>query len=777
MPDRIKEEENAKKLDETRRIAEQLGVAYKNIESVLGEIGKELEGGKRAWDYISQKQMDVLTNLAGQEKRIRSQAELTALLLALKSRIKQTVGDEQKAYEATIRIGEVLTRQSGLLLKDHTEFVKSIAGATGEVKKGLPFWMRWRQSLTEMAEGTHRLTRANKVYVDDSGKVVTVQRTSAKIMQSISQGLMDSIRMALRGLTIWGAIAVALYEILDRTIKWSGELRRTYVQTGLIEEAQKMQLSYLSDSAKIWGDISVAMGVSAARVREFLQDIRDAGILTAELVKNLDAAFDTSAALKGISEIYGISIGDAASIIERLHISYQILGKDSRDILNISDRQVDRATALYSAMIDIASQYGAFGVKVSDTVSAFGSLLSLADAYNMNIAQVIGLYRGLLAMKFEDQTRSKALRELSLETLKSFAEMTIKAQDMSLSWKVMVATLAGERFENIIDLEKRFMDVSEAAKMIMEAAKAPFRIFFRGELGEEFSRFYKEDRENAIAMIRLIYNLNKSIYEQLDVSFELLEAIMSGEKTSAEIQKAIEESVKHAQEYMKYAERPLLLGMDIYKELRGVAGVLTEWVGRVIRLLIRIAEAVEKLAGIKRPEITPEIVGAQVGQIIEPIEEITQKILTMTKTVEQGERAILKEGMTMANMLTAMEATQKELDDLFKSLGKMTEEGVRVSEETLEYIGQKVRDTFQKMAEAFEKRFGREIDIKFEMTTYTDINALRVQVERALKEAEEKLRTKIKGAPPTEEKTSVWVTKEEREVIGAGEPVRLWRLP
>jgi len=130
--------------------------------------------------------------------------------------------------------------------------------------------------------------------------------------------------------------------------------------------------------------------------------------------------------------------------------------------------------------------------------------------------------------------------------MEDFWVLASKAADMPLSWKVMVATLSGKRFSSIWELEREFMNIGEAADLIERAALFPlwnsgvWKAISEQDVRLLFVERLERGDEKALALLRTIYSLYNSHFNQLGVGFELLKVItilnLRGKKLSKMLQ-------------------------------------------------------------------------------------------------------------------------------------------------------------------------------------------------------------------------------------------------
>jgi hypothetical protein len=674
---------------------------------------------------------EILGVLYKHDKSLFSQVDWLRIMYEIRERLLTLSGKDYAILERTVSIFEEIVKHLGAASYEAERFAKQLIYSTGPVKEGLPWYMRISRTISSMAEGTHRLTAASRVYVTQTGEVVAKQTLSASLLQSLAGGLQNMIRSLTRGLTLWAAIGVALYEIVQRSIKFNGELRTIQAAMGLIDERFRLGNTYLAQWAKVTESITRWTGRTMGEVMEWVENIRYSGILLGALGKNLDYVYHTATALEAVQRAFNVNLSEAASIIQRLQLSYGMIGEAAVSLGRSGEMIVSQATKFYLGLVNAAAPLAKLGIQTSKVVSDMGELVGLADEYDLSVRDVTTYYLSLLALKKEDVERSGALRDVSLETLRNFTQMAVKAAGMSLSWKVMVATLAGARFTNIVDLERRFMNVGEAAGMIQRAAMFPFRVGVLMQMSPQWQRAFGEQLrkgdEHAMATLRALYSLYSPLLENVGINFEMFRALTISNLTGRELTQAQKEQLKRIEEQMRYAERPVLLGMDILTETKGISGYLNKLLGWVIKGVIYLA----KLAG----------VGDVAGKIEEGMEETVRRMEEAPRVggiIDRMSAVYLED---LIEKIESVEGYMSDMEVLWEGWSEQQRaEWMRARRKELEEM---VRET--------ERITGAKIEMKMEAVV--DPQSLKGMLEEIQRELEKKMRAVLTRATATAERT------------------------
>jgi len=719
-----------------------LDKVFKDMEEELKKIGRWSEEDlrkldrrerftKERWRYLrleARTLQEILGVLHKHDRILFTQVDWLRIMHEIRERLLTVSGKDYAILERTMPIFEEITKQLGVASYEAERFTRQLIYSTGPVREGLPWYMRIGRTISSMAEGTHRLTAASRVYVTQTGEVVAKQTLSASLLQSLASGLQNMIRSLTRGLALWAAIGVALYEIVQRSIKFNGELRTIQAGMGLIDERFRLGNTYLVQWVRVAETITRWTGRTLGEVMEWVENIKYSGILLGTLGKNLDYVYHTATALEAVQRAFNVNLSDAASIIQRLQLSYGMIGEAAVSLGKREEMIVSQATKFYLGLVNAAAPLAKLGIQTSKVVSDMGELVGLADEYDLSVRDVTTYYLSLLALKKEDVERSGALRDVSLETLRNFTQMAAKATSMSLSWKVMVATLAGERFMNIVDLERRFMNVGEAASLIQRAAMFPFRVGVFMQMDPRWQRAFGEQLrrgdEHAMAILRALYSLYGSSLESIGINFEMFRALAISNLTGRELTEAQKEQLKKIEEQMKYAERPVELGMDILTETKGINAYLNKLLGWVIRGVVYLA----KLAG----------VGDVAGKIEEGVGDVVKQIGETPKITNKF-MAVFAEDVI--GKIERLEGYMSDMEVIWESW----------SEQQREEWMRRRREELGRMVREAERITGAKIEMKME--TIVDPQSLKNMLEEIRREIERKMAAVLTSATATAERT------------------------
>jgi hypothetical protein len=597
---------------------------FEQIDNVLKTDIKDL----RDFHRIS---ADIKEVLSGGNVILRREADVLRLIHALHERAKAVSGDTKQAYEATYRLASRLAEQVGVSHRRMEDFARAAAGMVGSVRQGLPLTMRWGRTIHDMAEGTHRLTRRYRVYEDSSGRVYEKQLLSAKLIQSFAQGLEGMLGRLLRGMTLWGALAVLIYEMVDGALKFSGYLAQIQGRVGIIRDTGERLGGAVKMIGATLANITQLTGKMVGSVKEWVDELSKAGFYTAALAADEARLVNTAAIVQGLQEATGVSVSEATRLVERLHLSFGMTEITAAAITKDMTWMTDEATKFLVAVTNVGFTFSAFGLQASKTVSDMTELVALADRYNLDVRNTVNFYTALLSLKFSDKDVSKIMRDLSMETLNNFAQMSVKASSMGLSWKVMVATLAGEKFKNIWDLEAKFRNIGFAGETLLKAGKTAIHMFFTTEelksMVGALEKQGKTQEEASNIIATGLMDVAGRIYEELGMSEEMVAALVRSEISGGHIERSLREQLKQAEEIAKYRQQPILLGFNIMKQTQGIAGFLKSLLGYVINIAVNVSNLASKFVG--RAESPMAVALQETAQQMSDVASYTQSLEKM----------------------------------------------------------------------------------------------------------------------------------------------------
>jgi hypothetical protein len=363
-------------LDEVfKRMEEELKKIRVMSEKDVKESDRRERFIKERWRYLqleARTLQGILGVLYKHDRSLFTQVDWLRIMHEIRERLLTLSGKDYAILERTMPIFEEITKQLGVASYEAERFARQLIYSTGPVREGLPWYMRISRTISSMAEGTHRLTAASRVYVTQTGEVVTKQTLSASLLQSLASGLQNMIRSLTRGLALWAAIGVALYEIVQRSIKFNGELKAIQAGMGLIDERFRLGNTYLVQWVRVAETITRWTGRTLGEVMEWVENIKYSGILLGTLGKNLDYVYHTATALEAVQRAFNVNLSDAASIIQRLQLSYGMIGEAAVSLGKREEMVVSQATKFYLGLVNAAAPLAKLGIQTSKVVSDMG---------------------------------------------------------------------------------------------------------------------------------------------------------------------------------------------------------------------------------------------------------------------------------------------------------------------------------------------------------------------------------------------------------------------
>jgi len=546
-----------------------------DVEKVLNALSKDVKetsGSLVIQQKLIQRIIDFKTGESRLAKRIvtdlRSQDEIIA---GLQKRYRLN-------YEQAEKIRQVLSAQS----------------VTTERTAG--FWDRLHLRSVRWNESIQRAREGSRAIVTDTGEVVRRQTLQDKLLGNLVGGFKELIGTLLPVSIFFGGFIMALVKIVDYFMKTNAEGVRFRSIMGDINGA-------LAETWKTGGDISFLMGTVSTYLRinheeasELVSNFVSAGGSMKVLGDTLESVTQRAVFFRTTSEATGVQLKDLTSMSQRLRFTMVDMSEKYAMNLEFSggnmQTQVYSADLLTSYMARIAGEARDLGLSSEDVFATMSDLVKEADRLNIDYMTSVNVYSALLKLKREDVRTMGGLTHLSEEAIKDFATLVVKASDLSLQTKAFIAAFSGRPITSLVDLERTFIRGGDFAEMLAEATRKPVNLIvglFRGEQQQKMLDLLQKNTEEGTATRRVIYDVYRNLYEQLGISFEMFEAMVTDQRFTQRLHDAMQkanEVVKQQQDTLiEGAQETAQVGQYIIAMSGGIRGVQNLIVGYLEKML------------------------------------------------------------------------------------------------------------------------------------------------------------------------------------------------